>query len=140
MLTHAGREVVGRKIAVWKPKAGVWRNGTVSDFNGGNLRHMVRSPRSAYSKSMGCRSALSCAQAQCVCQACLSNQACHSLDTHTRSPPEMNTSQVVSRVLLQSHASSFEGQKCAVRLQPYLLGARQGGPHLFLRNDQQRLI
>lgn len=42
----AGREVVGRKIAVWKPKAGIWRNGTVSDFSVANLRHMVR-PRSA---------------------------------------------------------------------------------------------
>lgn len=40
-LICAGREVVGRKIAVWKPKAGIWRNGTVSDFNSSNLRHMV---------------------------------------------------------------------------------------------------
>ena len=41
-LMRAGREVVGRKIAVWKPKAGIWRNGTVSDFNSINLRHVVR--------------------------------------------------------------------------------------------------
>lgn len=41
----AGREVVGRKIAVWKPKAGIWRNGAVSDFNNSNLRHMVSTLR-----------------------------------------------------------------------------------------------
>ena len=41
----AGREVVGRKIAVWKPKAGIWRNGAVSDFNNSNLRHVVSTLR-----------------------------------------------------------------------------------------------
>jgi hypothetical protein len=38
----AGREVVGRKIAVFKPKAGEWAQGKVVEYNSATSQHKVK--------------------------------------------------------------------------------------------------
>lgn len=38
----AGKEVVGRKLAIWKSRMGEWVHGKVVEFNGATAQHKVR--------------------------------------------------------------------------------------------------
>jgi hypothetical protein len=42
LLILAGKEVVGRKLAIWKNRVGEWVNGKLVEFNPAKGQHKVR--------------------------------------------------------------------------------------------------